>query len=52
MRCKRCWKGEATVRDRKTPGDRRKTICQACHELELKRDMSFILRYNKARGIY
>ncbi len=51
MKCKLCWKNEATVRDRNTPTERRKTICKECHEKRLNHDMAFILRYNRARGI-
>ena len=51
MKCKLCWTNEATVRDRDRPGDKRKTICAECHRRRLAEDMSYLLRYNRARGI-
>ena len=51
MRCKLCWSNEATVRDRNTPTDKRKTICSECHKRRLAHDIAYIVRYKKSRGI-
>lgn len=50
-RCKLCWENEATVRDRENPTEKMKTVCGECHTQRIKRDMAWILRYNRARGI-